>query len=97
MGFEDKSLQCCDCGATFVFTAGEQEFFQTKGYTNVPKRCTSCRSNRRTQRPNGENTTREMYPAVCATCGKETQVPFAPREGRPVYCRECYSKTKPTR
>lgn len=94
MSFEDKSLQCADCGATFVFTAGEQEFFQSKGYTNVPKRCTPCRSKRRTSHPNGEGSTRQMYPAVCATCGQETQVPFSPREGRPVYCRDCYSKTK---
>jgi CxxC-x17-CxxC domain-containing protein len=37
---------------------------------------------------------REMHPAVCATCGTNTQVPFEPREGRPVYCSDCYSKTK---
>jgi CxxC-x17-CxxC domain-containing protein len=32
-----------------------------------------------------------MFPAVCATCGKATEVPFEPREGRPVYCRDCYT------
>ena len=37
---------------------------------------------------------REMYPAVCATCGKNTQVPFEPRNGRPVYCSDCYSKSR---
>jgi CxxC-x17-CxxC domain-containing protein len=31
-----------------------------------------------------------MYPATCAACGKETQVPFEPKEDRPVYCRDCY-------
>jgi CxxC-x17-CxxC domain-containing protein len=31
-----------------------------------------------------------MFPAVCASCGKETAVPFEPKEGRPVYCRDCY-------
>ena len=35
---------------------------------------------------------REMHKAVCADCGKECEVPFVPKEGRPVYCRECYSK-----
>ena len=34
MSFQDKSLRCADCGATFTFTAGEQEFYQTKGYVN---------------------------------------------------------------
>jgi len=43
MSFEDKSLKCCDCSTTFTFTAGEQEFYQTKGFTNEPKRCHDCR------------------------------------------------------
>ncbi|MBE5729961.1 MAG: CxxC-x17-CxxC domain-containing protein [Candidatus Acidifodinimicrobium sp.] len=37
---------------------------------------------------------RQMYTAVCSDCGKETQVPFKPVEGRPVYCRDCYMKRK---
>jgi len=35
---------------------------------------------------------RQMHPATCADCKKETQVPFQPKEGRPVYCRECLPK-----
>ena len=35
---------------------------------------------------------REMHKATCADCGQETEVPFKPTEGRPVYCRDCYSK-----
>ena len=31
-----------------------------------------------------------MYPAVCAQCGKDTEVPFQPRGDRPVYCSDCY-------
>lgn len=34
---------------------------------------------------------REMFDAKCSTCGKPTQVPFKPTEGRPVYCKEHYS------
>ena len=33
---------------------------------------------------------RQMYPAVCSSCGKETEVPFQPRLDKPVYCRECF-------
>jgi CxxC-x17-CxxC domain-containing protein len=40
---------------------------------------------------------REMFDAVCADCGKQTQVPFRPTEGRPVYCRDCFAKRKPAR
>ena len=37
---------------------------------------------------------REMHPAKCSDCGADTQVPFKPSEGRPVYCRDCYQKKK---
>ncbi len=97
MGFTDKELQCSDCGATFTFTADEQEFFASKGYANEPKRCPACREARRAQRDSsggGYRPRRQMYPAVCAQCGKDCEVPFEPRDGRPVYCSECYSKMK---
>jgi CxxC-x17-CxxC domain-containing protein len=99
VAFQDKTLQCSECGASFTFTAGEQEFYQTKGYANEPKRCPTCRQARRTDGSGGggERGARQMYPAVCSECGKETQVPFEPRSGRPVYCRDCYSKTRQTR
>jgi len=47
MSFQDKSIQCSDCGTTFSFSAGEQEFFASKGFTNEPKRCPSCRRTRK--------------------------------------------------
>ena len=37
--YEDKTLICKECGAEFVFTAGEQEFYAEKGFTNEPQRC----------------------------------------------------------
>jgi len=96
MGFTDRDLQCADCGATFTFTAEEQEFHASKGYTNEPKRCAACREAKRTQYDSfrGYRSDRQMHPAVCAECGKDCEVPFEPREGRPVYCSECYNKTK---
>ena len=50
MSFQDKSIQCSDCGATLTFSAGEQEFSQSKGFTNEPKRCPSCHAARKTKR-----------------------------------------------
>jgi CxxC-x17-CxxC domain-containing protein len=96
MGFAEKTLQCSDCGATFTFTAEEQEFYAGRGYTNDPKRCPACREAKRARYDNsgGYRANRQMYPAVCVECGKDCEVPFEPREGRPVYCSECYSKTK---
>ncbi|MEW5897159.1 MAG: CxxC-x17-CxxC domain-containing protein [Nanoarchaeota archaeon] len=37
---------------------------------------------------------REMHQAVCSDCGQECEVPFKPTEGKPVYCKECYSKRR---
>lgn len=109
MGFKDKSIQCSDCSTTFTFSAEEQELFASKGYTNEPKRCPPCRQARKQERfgsgygsgsgsyRSQSQSPRQMFPAVCAQCGKETEVPFEPREGRPVYCSECYNKVKPSR
>ena len=101
MSFEDKSIQCSNCGTNFTFSAEEQEFFQSKGYTNEPKRCPSCRQVKKTERNgNGGNSyglPRQMFPAICAECGKETEVPFAPTNGRPVYCSDCYRKVRLSR
>jgi len=49
MSLQDKSIKCADCGTTFTFTSGEQEFFATKGYTNEPKRCPTCRKAKKQQ------------------------------------------------
>jgi len=37
---------------------------------------------------------REMHKATCADCNQECEVPFQPKEGKPVYCRDCYPKHK---
>ena len=99
MSFEDKSLQCSDCEATFTFSAEEQEFFQSRGYTNEPKRCPACREARKSQRSadSGYGSSRQMFPAKCAECGKDTEVPFEPRGDRPVYCSDCYRKVRQSR
>lgn len=47
MSFVDKTITCRDCGMDFVFTAGEQEFYASKGFVNEPTRCPSCRQSRK--------------------------------------------------
>lgn len=104
MNFVDRNLTCRDCGATFVFTAGEQAFYQQKGFQNEPTRCPNCRRSRKDTggRPGGGDPAgrgsgggnRMLYKAVCSACGAETQVPFAPSGDRPVYCRNCYNSRR---
>ncbi len=102
MSFQDKSIQCADCGATFTFSAEDQEYYRSKGYTNDPKRCPECRRSRKTERNgssggNSYGAPRQMYPAVCSECGKNTEVPFQPRGDKPVYCSDCFRKVSPRR
>ncbi len=97
MAFQDKTIQCADCGNSFTFSAEEQEFYQSKGFENEPKRCPSCRQARKSDRygsggGNRSSSRRQMYPVICAECGKETEVPFEPRGDRPVYCSDCFRK-----
>ena len=88
--YEDKTLVCKDCGQEFVFSAGEQEFYAEKGFQNEPTRCKACRQARKANRP-AAGAPRVMYDAICAECGKPTQIPFEPKEDRPVYCSECFA------
>ncbi|HZJ83339.1 MAG TPA: zinc-ribbon domain containing protein [Clostridia bacterium] len=87
--YQDKTLVCKDCGQDHVFTVGEQEFYAEKGFQNEPARCKDCRDAKKAARRSG-NAKREMHDAVCAECGAETQVPFVPRNDRPIYCSDCY-------
>ena len=90
--YEDKTLTCRDCGAEFVFTAGEQEFYADKGFTNEPQRCKACRDARKSE-ARGE---RQFHTTTCAACGCEAKVPFQPRQERPVYCSDCFAKVRET-
>ena len=62
--FEDKTLVCKDCGAEFVFTAGEQEFYEAKGFVNEPQRCKACRDARK----NAGRAPRDDRPVYCSEC-----------------------------
>jgi CxxC-x17-CxxC domain-containing protein len=118
--FADRTLTCRDCGKQFTFTAGEQEFYQTRGFSE-PTRCADCRAARKSSQSGGgygsrdssrsssygsggyggsrsgssdsrSGGTKQMYKVKCANCGIDTEVPFEPRSGRPVYCRDCYQQ-----
>src|ERR1700761_4862931 len=102
MSGSDLLLTCSDCGQEFVFTAGEQQFFQERGYSS-PRRCKPCRqakqgagggggyaSSRPQQDSGGGGGMSTGTTVVCASCGQTTTVPFEPRGDRPVYCKSCY-------
>ena len=86
--FDDKQLSCKDCSKSFVWTAGEQQFFAQKGFQNPPSRCPDCR---RLNKQSRQGERRQMYPIVCSDCGKPGEVPFQRRDpSSPVYCTDCF-------
>ena len=91
--YEDKTLTCRECGAEFIFTASEQDFYAQKGFQNQPSRCPSCRAQRRAG-GGGRGGERQMFDVICDRCGAPTQVPFQPRGDRPVYCRDCFDRQR---
>jgi len=87
--YQDKTLICKECGAEFIFTAGEQEFYASRGLINEPSRCKTCRDTRKnSSRP------REYYEAVCSMCGGPARLPFQPKQDKPVYCSKCFESVK---
>ena len=104
MAFTDKPLTCRECGTSFLFTAGEQEFYAQKGFTNEPGRCPECRAARRSGggRSMGgydsdggyQRAPREMYETTCGSCGGPARVPFVPRGDKPVYCSSCFEQQR---
>lgn len=104
MTYTDQTLTCRDCGAAFTWTAGEQEFYASRGLSNAPGRCPSCRAARKAgggsySRGGGyeDRGPREMHEAICASCGQVARVPFVPRGDKPVYCSDCFSRSRGSR
>jgi len=106
VSYADKTLTCRECGQEFIFTAGEQEFYASRGLMNEPGRCPACRAARRSGQGGGgsygssyggDYAPREMYTAICSNCGNEARVPFQPRTDRPVYCSDCFQQVRGTR
>jgi CxxC-x17-CxxC domain-containing protein len=107
MTYTEQTLTCRDCGRSFPFTAGEQEFYASRGLLNTPGRCPECRAARKggsysagrtSERGYAEERApREMHEARCDSCGGVARVPFVPRGDKPVYCGDCFGKMRTSR
>lgn len=97
----DKTITCKECKVNFVFTEREQDFYREKGFQNEPQKCPECRAAQKLRmkangggRGNNARPQREMFDAICAECGKKTQVPFKPNGQKPVYCKDCFQPSR---
>jgi CxxC-x17-CxxC domain-containing protein len=104
--YQDQTITCKDCGAEFTFTAQEQTFYAEKGFNNAPMRCKACRDKRKQNSPRGGGGfsrggggggARRSFQVTCSACGVQTDVPFEPVSGKPVYCRDCFQKFRQQR
>jgi CxxC-x17-CxxC domain-containing protein len=110
MEYQDKMLNCTDsyhdentmdeaglpAPREFTFSAQEQEFYAEKGFSE-PQRCAACRAAKKARFSGSrQNGPRQMYPAVCAQCGRDAEVPFEPRGDKPVLCNECFQTQRQT-
>lgn len=100
-----EPIRCKDCRAAKKAEGAQRQDRPSRGgpTSNRPSdRPFSRPSDRSTGRPAGRpgdrsgdrSGNREMFPVDCASCGKRTTVPFKPRDGRPVYCSDCFSKQR---
>ena len=100
--FDDRTIDCGDCGSNFIWTAGEQAFFRDKQLKNPPKRCKDCKQAKNERiaaiaAAQASGVRQRIEVSVdCAKCGETTTVPFYPSQGRPVYCRSCFLELNPS-
>src|SRR5947199_9200667 len=76
VSFVDRTLTCRDCGREFLFTAGEEDFYQSRGLQNEPRRCPECRAARR--HADGDRRADVMHDVICSDFGKQTRVACVP-------------------
>ncbi|MBA2737291.1 MAG: zinc-ribbon domain containing protein [Pyrinomonadaceae bacterium] len=85
----DIEISCVQCKEVFIFTEKEQEVFYQRNMS-PPQRCLKCRSKKAATGANAPS----KFEIVCDHCGKHDYVPFQPKVGRTVLCRECHNANK---
>ncbi len=85
----DIETVCVQCKETFLFSEKEQEMFYQRNMM-PPQRCQKCRSKKAAVSEDAP----KRFEIVCDHCGKHDQVPFQPKVGRAVLCRECHEASR---
>ena len=85
----DVEMSCVQCKDTFHFTEKEQGVFYERNMA-PPQRCLKCRSKKAATGVNAPT----RFEIVCDNCGKHDTVPFQPKVGRSVLCRDCHQASK---
>jgi CxxC-x17-CxxC domain-containing protein len=84
-GYTNEPKRCPDCRQARKATRNNDSNSNNRGSSYSSNRFSNSYSSR------------QSFPATCSACGKATTVPFEPKQGKPVYCGDCYRKVKPSR
>jgi CxxC-x17-CxxC domain-containing protein len=87
----DTTITCRDCGQPFTFTAGEQAFFQERGFSE-PQRCPACRAERKTQRETSGSSFDRA--GGYSSSGSRGGYSSGPRQMYPTVCSACGKETE---
>lgn len=85
----DVDISCVQCREVFVFTEKDQETFYQRNMM-APQRCSKCRSKKASVAADAP----KRFEIVCDNCGKHDQVPFQPKVGRSILCKECHGAAR---
>jgi CxxC-x17-CxxC domain-containing protein len=86
----DVEIPCVQCRENFVFTEKEQETFYQRNMP-APQRCPQCRSKKAASVSANAS---GRFEIVCDHCGKHDHVPFQPKTGRSVLCKDCHQANR---
>ncbi len=86
----DVEITCIECKEIFIFSEQEQEKFYQRNMMS-PQRCSKCRSKKFAKKSEGS---KARYEIVCDHCGKHDTVPFQPKVGRSIYCKDCHEASR---
>ncbi len=93
MSYTDKVLRCRECGVEFVFSAGEQEFYASRGLMNEPGRCPACRAARRQRLAQSGGVASNVGSGGATSYSSDRGYSRPQREMHPAVCAECGADT----
>ena len=85
----DIEIPCVQCKEIFVFSEKDQDQYYQRNMMQ-PQRCMRCRSKKAAMRDDAPT----RYEIVCDHCGRHDTVPFQPKTGRSILCKECHESSR---
>lgn len=92
----EVEIPCVQCKEIFIFSEKEQQIFYERNMM-TPQRCSNCRSRKKSGNKSIDNSIGNKdgrFEIVCDHCGRHDSVPFQPKVGRAVLCKDCFQASR---